>query len=186
MRERENPITMDTMAIYPAYHERYQSVILNQSGNHIFSKRPVMDLLDDVCMRNGASYDGRVKAVKHVLPYFRKTPVIISEDPYILAFPTMSPQHYECTWLFCYHIEKFSLINGKTYVNFKNGSLLEVSCSVKVLQTQLERASATLTYFASGLDQPPAAGNLEESMEAPSVYSSMLPLEPGDQPPFQM
>jgi competence protein ComK len=186
VRERENPISMNTMAVYPAYHERYQSVILNQTGEHIFSKRPVMDLLDDVCMRNGASYDGRVKAVKHVLPYFRKTPVIISEDPYILAFPTMSPQHYECTWLFCSHIENFSHTNGKTYVTFKNGSMLEVSCSVKVLRTQMERASATLNYFASGLDLPPAAGNPEESMSTPSVYSSMLPLQPEDQPPIQM
>lgn len=183
MRERENPITMNTMAIYPAYHERYQSVILNQTGDHVFSKRSVKDLLDDVCMRNGASYDGRVKAVKHVLPYFRKTPVIISEDPYILAFPTMSPQHYECTWLFCSHIENFTHSNGKTFVHFKNGSMLEVSCSVRVLRTQMERASATLTYFSSyDADLPPSI----EKMPGPEIYSSMLPFNPEDSPPIQI
>jgi competence protein ComK len=186
VRERENPITMNTMAIYPAYHDRYQSVILNQTGDHVFSKKSVKDLLDDVCMRNGASYDGRVKAVKHVLPYFRKTPVIISEDPYILAFPTMSPQHYECTWLFCSHIENFSHTNGRTYVTFKNGSMLEVSCSVKVLRTQMERASATLTYFSTDAALPPASGNREENMDCPTIYSSMLPLQPEDSAHIQM
>ncbi|MCA1055239.1 competence protein ComK [Rossellomorea aquimaris] len=184
MNQRENLITWRTMAVYPAYHERYQSVILNQTGKHVFSERSIMELMNEACMRNGASYDGRVKAVKHVLPYFRKTPVMISKEPYILAFPTVSPRNYECTWLFCTHIENFSHSNGKTYVHFKNGSMLEVSCSVRVLRTQLERAFATLNYFVS-VHEDSNIGEKRRETE-PSIYSSLMPSQSPQSSHYQL
>jgi competence protein ComK len=147
VRERRSLIGPATMALYPAYHERYRTTILDRSGEKIFSEKSIMELLDEACMLNGASYDGRVKAVRHVFPYFKKTPLMISKEPCIFAFPTMSPQHYECTWLFCMHIEDFTHSHDKTYVHFKNGCALEVDCSIKVLHTQRERAAAAMNHF---------------------------------------
>jgi competence protein ComK len=136
------------MALYPAYHDVYQTIILDQSGEAFLTERPMMELINEACIQNGASYDGRVQAVRHVLPYLRKTPLMISKEPHIFAFPTMSPKHYECTWLFYLHIESFSQSQGKTYVHFKNGCSLEVSCSLKMLHTQRERVAATMDFFA--------------------------------------
>jgi competence protein ComK len=179
VRGRINLITSRTMAVYPAYHEKYRSIILNRSGETIYSEKSIKDLIDEACIRGGASYEGRVKAVRHMLSYHKKTPVMISEGPHIIAYPTMSPQHYSCIWLFCSHIENFSRTKGKTFVHFKNGSMLEVSCSVKVLRTQMERAAATMNYFAV---KPAVSLVIERKKEeeepvAQKVHSSLLTVQ---------
>jgi competence protein ComK len=188
VRRRVNLITSRTMAVYPAYHEKYRSIILNRSGETIYSERSIKELIDEACMIGGASYDGRVKAVRHVFPYHKKTPLMVSEKPSIFAYPTMSPKHYKCIWLFCSHIEDFSRIKGKTFVHFKNGCMLEVACSVKVLRTQMERAAATMNHFAA----TPAVSLViekrkdEEDSADQKIHSSLLPVQLAETDPIQL
>ena len=133
--------------MYPAYHHIYQTIILDQSGEKMYSTQSVMEILEEACMVNRSSYSGRIKAVRHALHYHKKTPLMINPQEFIYAIPTMSPKHYDCIWLFCLHIDTFSSAEGKTYVHFKNGNTLEVNCSKRVLTTQRERAAATMNHF---------------------------------------
>ncbi|WP_064093117.1 competence protein ComK [Rossellomorea aquimaris] len=174
----EQLISPRTMAIFPANHEVYQTTILDQSGKEFFSTKSRIKILEEACFINRSSYDGRIKAVRHELNYHRKTPLMISPHDYIYAIPTMSPTHYDCIWLFHLHIDSVSSKQGKTYVQFKNGSTLEVNCSEKVLNRQRERAAATMNHFAPlplisvKIDSNRMGGGNEGGMSLP-------PMDPG-------
>ncbi|MFL8939025.1 competence protein ComK [Rossellomorea oryzaecorticis] len=145
-------ITSTTMAMYPAYHEVYQTILLDLSGKEIFSEKPMLRLIKEACMSNGASYDGKIKAVRHALRYHRKTPLMISKEQNIYAFPTMSPEHYDCIWLFHLHIKEFTSSGNTTLIHFKNGFSFEIKSSIDVLNKQRERSATLMNYFA---DFPP-------------------------------
>jgi competence protein ComK len=156
VKRRRGLVTQSTMAMYPAFHETYQTVLLDFSGKEIFSEKPMLNIIKEACMENGSSYDGRIKAVRHVLPYHRKTPLMISREQNIYAFPTMSPEHYECIWLFHLHIQEFTAMNHKTLIHFKNGCSLKVDSSLEVLTKQRERSATLMTCFE---EYPPSHFN---------------------------
>lgn len=147
MRNRKRLITSTTVALFPAYHHSYQTIILDLAGRKIYSEKPALDIINEACLHDGASYEGKIQAVRHALPYLRKTPLIINKDQHIYAFPTMSPHKYECVWLFHLHIQSFSQNQNKTTITFTNGRRAEVNCSIKVLNRQRERAAATMNHF---------------------------------------
>ncbi|MEL3970889.1 competence protein ComK [Rossellomorea oryzaecorticis] len=148
MRKEKGLITSTTVALFPSYHHAYQTIIVDLSGKKVWSKKPAKEIINEACLDDGASYEGKIKAVRHALPYHRKTPLIINKDQHIYAFPTMSPDKYDCIWLFHLHILEISQTQNKTYITFINGYKLEVNCSVKVLNRQRERAAVTMNHFA--------------------------------------
>jgi competence protein ComK len=147
----ENLIKKSTMAILPAYHEIYRTIILDQSGEKVYSYKSTMEILEEACIAYGADYDGRIKAVRYALKYNRKTPLMICPLEIIYAFPTMSPDNFDCIWLFNRHIDSFSKDNGQSYVHFKNGEKIAVNCSLDVLTRQRQRTAVTMMHFS----QPP-------------------------------
>jgi competence protein ComK len=142
-------VTRRTLAICPAYDGIHRSIIYDYSGRKTFSKKSIMEILDESCMAYRSTYDGRIKAVRHATKYLRKTPLMICPQEFIYCIPTMAPTHYDCIWLFCQHIESSSTSEGKTYIQFTNGEQLEINCSEKVITKQRERAAATMNHFAS-------------------------------------
>jgi competence protein ComK len=151
MVDSNTKITQSTMALIPAYHEVYKTIILDQSGEKRYSTKSIREILEENCIANGASYDGRIQSVRKALGYDKKTPLMISQQDYIFACPTISPDHYDCIWLFYRHIETFSMLEGKPYVHFKDGNKLEVNCSLDTLKRQRDRTANTMFYFS----QPP-------------------------------
>jgi competence protein ComK len=148
VRKEKGLITSTTVALFPAYHHVYQTIIVDLSGKKIWSKKAAKEIINEACLDDGASYEGKIKAVRHALPYHRKTPLIINKDQHIYAFPTMSPNKYDCIWLFDLHILEISQTQDKTYITFINGSKLAVNCSIKVLNRQRERTAVTMNHFA--------------------------------------
>jgi competence protein ComK len=148
VRKEKGLIKFTTVALFPAYHHVYKTIILDLSGKKVWSKKPAKEIINEACLNDGASYEGKIKAVRHALPYHRKTPLIINKDQHIYAFPTMSPDKYECIWLFHLHILEISQTQDKTYITFMNGCKLKVNCSNRVLNRQRERAAVTMNHFA--------------------------------------
>ncbi|OAT80892.1 hypothetical protein A6P54_12860 [Bacillus sp. MKU004] len=148
-------ITGATMAICPVYHELYQSILLDSSGEKIYSEKTTMELINEACMEDGASYDGKISAVRHALPYLRKTPLIINKEQQIYAFPTMSPTKFECIWLFHIHIKNFTSSQNHTIIKFLNDTTIKINCSLKVLTRQRERAAVMTSYFTASPIIPP-------------------------------
>lgn len=148
MKKFEVLITERTAAIYPSYDGVHQSKVVDCSGEVIYSKKTVKEVLEESCIVHGSDYKGRIRAVRRVLSYDRKTPLLVSLMDYILAIPTQSPDNDDCIWLFCRHVHSTTVACGKTFVHFTNGLKMEVNCSYDVLHRQLQRGAVTMNYFS--------------------------------------
>ncbi|MFZ3591900.1 competence protein ComK, partial [Bacillus sp. DJP31] len=104
---RENyEISPMTLAILPAYHEKYQSRILDLQGAFYSSQSPIK-LIEQACLEGGSSFEGRKKSLQHKKSYFQCPPIPINPLDDIYAFPTCSPESHECVWLFYEHISYY-------------------------------------------------------------------------------
>lgn len=148
LEEKENyMICTETAALKEIYHMEYRTIIYDLRGIY-YSKKSPIQLLDEACMlKGGADYRGKLRAMRIILDYPKKTPLIISHQEFIYAFPTKSPDQFDCRWVFPRHIKDFIYENGKYYVVFKNGLKFEINCSPRTFKKQLERASHCMLYY---------------------------------------
>lgn len=143
-------ITDRTLAILPAHHIDYESVVLEIDGEYHIKKKP-KEIIDQGCLVRGSSYDGRREAVIHLTGSKHKVPIPI--DPYepIYAFPTHSPQQFNCMWLFYLHITSISASpkSKETVIHFSNHRSITIPVSYYTIQKQLQRTSYCMTRFFS-------------------------------------
>ena len=85
----------------PFFTDGYNSKILTKKGIR-YSKMTVRELLEEACLRYASTFEGRMKATRIFMKYYRKTPLIIDPNE-IGAVPTMSYEHLDCVWLFNHH-----------------------------------------------------------------------------------
>ena len=145
-------INEQTQAIMPANHTDYHSIVLETSGEYCVKQRP-QEIISHGCLARGSSYDGRREAVIYLTESKKKVPIPI--DPYepIYAFPTHSPQLYNCIWLFYQHIQTISPSSNKkeTCIAFSNGRSIHIPVSYYSIQNQLNRTAYCLFRFSSFL-----------------------------------
>lgn len=124
----------------------HRSVIFTADKVHYSESKPA-DVLDGICLLHGASYKGREEATRRLSQeqYKKKVPVMISE-PHVAAFPTSSPQHSQCIWLFNHPMTFISLNPQRTKIVFPNGESLEAEASLAMLHKQRSRMFSVLGY----------------------------------------
>ena len=141
---RENyRISESTMALKEALTPEYNVEIHDVDGIFYSTKTP-RELLDEACMDRFNTYNGRIEAARKILFYPKKTPLVFGHHDHLSAFPTKSPDAYDCIWIFPKHI-KTHVIKGKDlYVLFQNGQMLKLNCSLYTFQRQRERTANCL------------------------------------------
>lgn len=124
----------------------YRSVIFTAEDVHYSEMKPA-DLIDGICLLHGASYRGREEATRRLSQdqYKKKVPVIIFE-PSVAAFPTSSPQHSQCIWLFNHPMTFISMNSQRTKIVFPNGESVEAEASLAMLHKQRSRMFSVLGY----------------------------------------
>lgn len=135
----------DTLAIVALFRDGYRSRIITRHGP-IDSRLAPLQLINRACIRHASTYEGRVTAIRHSLDLHKKTPVLISPDD-LGAFPTMSPKHPECAWIFNhdFHIEA---AGSKTRITFEQEISIELNTSVHTIKKQKSRLYEILYYYA--------------------------------------
>lgn len=130
-----------TMGLREANHPEYATIIYDTRG--IYSSRKTsLQLLNEACILiGGADYQGKIKAIQYKFGYSKKTPLIICLLETVYAFPTKSPTHYDCRWVFPGHVKDIVWENGRYYSAFKNGLKMEINCSLHTYKEQEKRAS---------------------------------------------
>ncbi len=89
-------------------------------------------------MRYFSTYEGRIRASRFQMDYPKKTPLLIAENG-IEAFPTRSPYHLDCMWIFNHsftvrkHTEKSSILR------YDNGLEIIVNASRHTIEKQRSR-----------------------------------------------
>lgn len=136
-----------TLALRKVRHPQFQTVIYDREGIYYSTLTPI-ELLNEACIRLGGSdYEGRIRAIRQLFDYNKKTPLIISHENALYAIPTLSPENDDCLWIFPYLLKNHAVENKKLFVTFKNNFKCELNCSLYVFNRQLEKAARAYVYF---------------------------------------
>ncbi len=111
------------------------------------SRRPVR-ILDDWCMMHGSTMKGRTDAVRAVLGYQQKIPVMISERSQQIYFPLFGMNRADNIWV---QYRPVLLMRGSTglfcEIQFDNGIRVPVDCDRRTIQKQLSRCGEIIAYL---------------------------------------
>jgi competence protein ComK len=144
---RENyEISPHTLAILPAYHETYQSRILDLQGE-FYSTIPAIKLIEQACLEGGSSLEGRKRALQYKKSFHQCPPIPINPIEDIYAFPSCSPDSYNCNWLFYEHIQYYQPKQANTLITFHNQIQLEVQISKAIMDKQMARTESCIVLF---------------------------------------
>lgn len=145
-------------ALVPARHIEYNTIVLT-SHNKLYIKKSPLQIIRESCLRDFATYEGKRKAVIHMTGFCKKVPIPINPAKRIFAFPTISPQHPECIWLFYYRIRKIEENKGKSFkeypsiVYFKDGTSLPLGISFYQLDKQYKRTKRCIEIYEKELER---------------------------------
>ncbi|CAG9621235.1 competence protein ComK [Sutcliffiella rhizosphaerae] len=144
-------ITENTIAIEPHIHPQYQTKISDLEGTFYTSERPI-EILARSCIHFGASYDGRREAAIKFTHFIQKTPVLISEVLGIIALPTHSPDHPDCTWIMYHQIKEVihTSTSHQCHLLFHNYKKLQIPISSQTMRQQTQKAAVIYSIFCTG------------------------------------
>jgi len=142
-------IDHQTLVVDSVFKGKEKTRIVTTHGTY-FSEESVLNLLEDACNRFASTLEGRLKAIKKLMNYSVKTPLLI-EPNLFGAFPTMSYRHVECVWIFNHPIHVEEVSKGRSIVYFLNGTSVSVNASKHVLLKQHQRLHTSLNIY--GLHQ---------------------------------
>jgi competence protein ComK len=142
-------IGLKTMAVMYHADASFQTRMIDLDGDYLTSKSP-QKLFDEICLKHGSTYEGRREAVVQSLGYEKRTPFLPAPLLGIYTFPSASPQHFDCVWLFPRHILQIvphPANHHHSIVTFHNGSELVVKARPAFLKAQYERTAASALRF---------------------------------------
>jgi competence protein ComK len=140
-----------TIAVLSAAAIEYSSIVL-EPDQTLYIRKPPLQLIKEACLEGGSTYDGRREAVTHLTGAQNKVPIPVNPREYLFAFPTHSPQLFECNWLFYHHIHKIQpkpKTPGTSIVTFKTRQdPLTLDVSHHSLQKQIQRTAYCIVRFS--------------------------------------
>lgn len=96
------------------------------------------DIVAKICLLNGATFSGHLKASKLLLPRTNKLPIYLAMmDDYLI--PLASPTGNDCVWYSANNYLTCYQNNGKNFIKFKDRSICEVSFSLFTIKKQYQK-----------------------------------------------
>ncbi|SDI45009.1 competence protein ComK [Natribacillus halophilus] len=138
-------VNAETMAILSAENGSY----IYEREQEIFQcqERP-LQIIRKSCLDGGASFAGRIDAVRHKTKLSKKLPIPINVSENWYAFPTAGLRDYDCYWIFYHHIDKIEATNRKCCnIYFHDQQWLPVKKSLYTLRTQMQRTGWVMSLF---------------------------------------
>lgn len=139
--------SQETLAFICISHPIYRTKVLSMKGT-FYTKDSAQTLLKKACIQGGADYHGRIASIRERFEYNRCTPLSVDPDYGIFAFPTCSPTHPDCIWLFDSHIHSYRKIsNNETEIIFTNKQTLVAKISIDFLRKQMEKTAYCIRHW---------------------------------------
>ncbi|WP_042349123.1 competence protein ComK [Bacillus massiliigorillae] len=109
-------ISPNTMALVPARHPYYKSIVFDLEGTYLS-----IQTLDMMFTELGLHVDKSIKIVN-------ESSYLIKEDADIYAFSTKTKGEPDCMWIFPKHVKS---LREQTFprLTFKNGERLKINCT---------------------------------------------------------
>lgn len=141
-----NFIDRSVLFLLSSFETERKSKVVTTHGEY-YSRLSALQLIDGACMLYASTYEGRVKATRHNLKLHKKTPILISSDG-VAAFPTRSPSHQECAWVFNHDYRTEFVSIGKTKLIYDQyGVSVVLDVSIHTLEKQRTRMYEMLYYY---------------------------------------
>ncbi|MEQ6376321.1 competence protein ComK [Bacillaceae bacterium S4-13-56] len=148
-------INRNTQALLPGMHMDYDTKVI-ETNQILYVNKRIIEIVKNDCLEGGSTYDGRRIAVTKKMGFGRKQPIPIYPHLGIIAFPTKSPDTYDCVWIFPQHVKRIiTTPTGESEIFFKDGQSIVVNESRFVLEKQIQRSAICILIF-KGEDSFPA------------------------------
>ena len=119
--------------------ENGSAVLYSDGSIRESDKRPVK-LLNEKCLDNGSSLEGRMDSFRHILSVRQKAAVLISEVTQEIWFPTLSMKSKDCVWLrFDQILDTHSASAHRCEIVFFSGVRTEIDIDVRTIRLQMKR-----------------------------------------------
>ena len=133
-------IGQTTMAILPVSHVEFRSKILDVCGE-FYSKKTPIQLVKEACSNDGCSYEGKRDSIISSFGFTQKTPIPVRPGELLYAFPTTSPEQFECMWIFVHQVHSIAANptdKNSTMIFFHNHVHMNINASVYTTRRQPE------------------------------------------------
>ena len=99
-----------------------------------------LSVIKQLCIKQLFTYEGYLKAIKHVFKYGYRIPVYI--NPQMMMFATKNVRDYDNVWINFVSIISIKFIGNRVILGFTSGRELEVHMSKHNLNLQIKRLQA--------------------------------------------
>ncbi len=106
----------------------------------------VKHFINELCLRNLSTFEGRVKASSKVLNVGSNVPVYVNEN--MILFPTKSLRNYDCIYInFLRVLNVEEGLNGLNKVIFDDLTEVNVNVSITKIKRQMVRSNIIYEYI---------------------------------------
>ncbi|WP_257351950.1 competence protein ComK [Pseudalkalibacillus decolorationis] len=136
-------INVDTMVILPHFDRfgNLYSMVCEVNRRFYVEEKP-SEIINNSCLFNGSSFQGRVEGAIHITKYNRMVPIMICNRQGIYFFPTQSSKSNYCIWFAHDHIEAIAPKDADSCeVILSNKQAILIKSSKAVIETKVNRTA---------------------------------------------
>lgn len=151
--QNEYEINDRTNAILPVAEVEYSALVM-EGEKRIKVRQTPLQIIKAACLKGGASYEGRRKAVTYLTSAVQKVPIPVNPRRKIFAFPTHSPTSFECHWIFFHQVKSITLPKHthptiQSMIHFKDNQTLPMKESYYILHKQYQRTAMCILQYST-------------------------------------
>lgn len=125
--------------------KKKQSICLYEGNKEKRLALKPYQILEELCLRNGSSYEGRKESFCFITGARQKPGILISERTQDIYFPTTSKKNEDCVWVLYNQVFKVkSLDQMNSKILFLDGTKVNIPYDSRILNKQLKRCALFL------------------------------------------
>lgn len=117
-----------------------ETQIIYEDGTAETDTRKPLAILEEKCLRNGSSAEGRMESFRYLLNIRQKAAVLISSITDEIWFPTLSMKQSDCVWI---RYDAILQVSSKgphdCEILFFSGLRKTLDCDMRVIREQMKR-----------------------------------------------
>ncbi len=137
-------INKNTLALIPLGKKK--TIIYEDHDCYVIDSR-INKIMDINCQYYGSSLENRIKGTNKMTGMNYKVPILLSEKPATIFFPTCSPRLKDCAWINLDNVDKVINLEDKCQVEFLNKEKLDFDSTYRVINNQYLRSLSLKNSF---------------------------------------
>ncbi len=136
---KEYLINEDTTIIIPAKEIHYDSIVMERKNIYLIRQTP-QNIIKQNMRHHGFDFNSGRKSYGLYLDYTYKSPVSLSDEKLLIAFPTRGIKHPECAWIIERNVKDIQHHNDGSAFTFLDGTIVRLDISENIAKNQCKKA----------------------------------------------